>query len=104
MDGTPGANSDVSETSTTSAARRSVWARSHAGRWALPFSSSPSIIILRLTGRASSDFRYASAALTCMNAWPLSSAEPRATRLPSLTMGSKGSWSQSSSGSGGCTS
>ena len=104
MLGTPGANSDVSLTRTTSAARSSLWASMNGARWTEPLSSSPSIIILMLTGRSAPPWRYASSALTCMNACPLSSAEPLATRLPSTSTGSNGGESQRSSGSGGCTS
>ncbi len=57
MLGTPGAKRDVSLTSTTSAARRSWCASMNGARWTEPLSSSPSIIILRLTGRSAPDWR-----------------------------------------------
>ena len=68
-----------------------------------PTSSSPSIAKRRLTG-SSPAAASSSAALSSMNSWPLSSATPRATSLPSRSTSVHGSDSQSSSGSGGCTS
>ena len=71
---------------------------------ALPTSSSPSITYLRFRGSRPAVLIQPSALLMCVNICPLSSVAPRAYRLPSRMVGSKGGEIHSPSGSGGCTS
>ena len=81
-----------------------AFSATYASRLAPPTSSSPSIRNLTLTGSRPAVLSQASAAFRWVSIWPLSSVAPRAYRLPSRTVGSKGGESQGSSGSAGCTS
>ena len=71
-------------------------------------SSSPSMSTVRLTGSLPATAIQARAASTKVMSWPLSSSAPRPTicfsPFTSTTAGSKGSRSQSDTGSTGCTS
>ena len=62
-----------------------------AGKEPEPASSSPSTIILTLTGSEPCAFSQESMAAMCTRMPALSSAAPRAKRRPSFSVGSKGS-------------
>jgi hypothetical protein len=99
----------VSQISATSARSSSAFASRNGGRLTPPDSSSPSSRIVTGIGSLPVTAFQARQASTKVMSWPLSSAAPRATMNfdPSARVsidGAKGSCSQSSSGSTGCTS
>ena len=62
------------------------------------------MMYFKLIGRLPRVLIQASALLTWVSIWPLSSVAPRATMLPSRRNGSNGGEIHWSNGSGGCTS
>ena len=105
----PASHMLVSQIRPMSARSSSAWALRNGGRLTPPDSSSPSSRIETGIGSLPATAFQARQASTKVISWPLSSEapRPRIARVPSgrVSMnGSKGSWSQSSSGSTGCTS
>ena len=99
----------VSQIRPMSACSSALFRCRKGGRLTPPDSSSPSSRMVTGIGRLPvTAFQARQASMKAIT-WPLSSDAPRPlmTRVPSARVancGSKGSWSQSSSGSTGCTS
>ena len=103
MAGWAGSGMLPSEMTTTSARSRSGLAATNAKINSELLSSSPSYKNLTLAGQSSAASML-STALRLATMWALLSTAPRATSLPSISVGVKGSVSQPSSSSAGWTS
>ena len=96
IDGTPGSALPVSTTKMASASKSSGRSSKRCLRPSPPFSSEPSMTNL-IVGRLGSSLMRRRTS-RCMAMCPLQSAVPRPHHLPSFSVISKGSWSQSSRG------